>query len=126
MTALPGQWFFEGVDAEEEERDLLPKRLVSYREYAETFAGLLPFMEETRPSPLLSVLAFQLMEAITLPDDTYYCKQCEAEFQPVIGKNAPRKDHGGCCSDKCAGEWKRAYNKRLYQQRRQLLQIPAE
>ena len=126
MISRPGSWF--SVDAKSWERNRAdsPEELMDYRDYAHAFVQLLPFMEETRSSCLLSVLAFQLMEAITLPDDTYYCKQCQAEFRPSPGRNAPRADHGGCCSDECSVLWKRAYNKRLYQQHRQRPLVPDE
>ena len=114
----PGSWFSVSADRGETHRADSREEMMSYRDYANAFVQLLPFMEETRPSSLLSVLAFQLMEAITLPEDTYYCKQCQAEFRPTPGRNAPRADHGGCCSDECSVLWKRAYNKRLYQQRK--------
>ena len=53
----------------------------------------------------------------TLPENTCYCEYCGMEFQPAPDTNAPRRDRGGCCTKECATEWKRAYNKRRYQQK---------
>ena len=78
-----------------------------------------------RPSALFNALAFQLMQELALPKDTFWCIQCGkpytlddryerdqaanryGEKRIVHYPRKPRKDTGGFCSSECEEERKR-------------------
>lgn len=75
-----------------------------------------------RPSPLFNILAFQLLNAVTLPEGTYFCSQCNEPYQPnrEKGDRKPRcdKETQFCCDDH-RDEYKKAYDRRRYEARTQ-------
>lgn len=91
-----------------------PVERLSYQAYAEEVAAQLPLIRGGRRSPLLSVLIWQLLEAVTLPDDTYKCSQCGC-FYPIDEDHyrkgrRPNPNKAHWCSQKHQDEWNLAYD----------------
>lgn len=78
---------------------------------------------DNRPSPLLNLLLFQLMKAITLPEGTYFCNHCHKPFTHRPGRgNKPRRggESGAFCDDTCRQNYKTAYDRERYLYRKKL------
>ena len=86
-------------------------------EYFPIVAGGPYYMESPRSSALWSVLCFQMMQKIELPEGQFFCDQCGDLFTPVE-RNKPRLDKAVFCNKpECREEHKREYDRRRYLKR---------